>query len=224
MFARLGDGVGVLPGGDRMTAAPPASVTIVPANEASREDLQAVFGPRGDPHRCQCQRYKTPATRWDREWASGPVDERADRLREQTRCGRPEAGTTSGLVAYLDGEPVGWCAVEPRPAYVRLGRVPWAGRAEDRTDAGIWAVTCFVTRTGFRRRGISRALARAAVDFARRRGARALEGYPMLTEPGQEITWGELHVGSRSVFAAAGFAEVGRPTRRRVVMRIDLGG
>jgi len=83
-------------------------------------------------------------------------------------------------------------------------------------------VTCFVTRVGFRRRGISRALARAAVDFARERGARALEGYPMITNPGQEISWGELHVGSRSIFAAAGFAEVSHPTPRRVVMRIDF--
>ena len=143
---------------------------------------------------------------------------------------RPTAGTrssdtTSGLVAYLDGEPVGWCAVEPRSAYPRLlrnCRVPWEGRSEDKTDDSVWAATCFVTRAGFRRRGVSRALARAAVDFARERGARALEGYPMLTEPGQEITWGELHVGSRSIFAAAGFAEISRPTRRRVVMRIDF--
>jgi hypothetical protein len=52
--------------------------------------------------------------------------------------------------------------------------------------------------------------------------ARALEGYPMITHPGQEVTWGELHVGSRSIFAAAGFAEVSRPTLRRVVMRIDF--
>jgi hypothetical protein len=44
----------------------------------------------------------------------------------------------------------------------------------------------------------------------------------MLTEPGKEITWGELHVGSRSIFAAAGFAEVSRPTQRRVVMRIGF--
>ena len=128
-------------------------------------------------------------------------------------------------MAYLAGAPVGWCAVEPRSVYRRLRRdcrVPWVGRAEDKTDDSVWAVTCFVTRAGFRRRGVSRALARAAVDFARERGARAVEGYPMLTEPGQEITWGELHVGSRSIFAAAGFAEVGRPTRRRLVMRIDF--
>ena len=44
----------------------------------------------------------------------------------------------------------------------------------------------------------------------------------MLTEPGQDIAWGELHVGSRSIFAAAGFTEVSRPTLRRVVMRIEL--
>jgi GNAT superfamily N-acetyltransferase len=83
-------------------------------------------------------------------------------------------------------------------------------------------VTCFVTRTGFRRRGISRALARAAVDFARKRGARALEDYPMITQRGQEVMPVELHVGSRSVFADAGFAEVSHPTLRRVVMRIDF--
>ena len=76
-------------------------------------------------------------------------------------------------------------------------------------------MTCFVTRAGFRRRGVSRALVRAAAEFAKARGARAVEGYPMLVQPGQEITWGELHVGSRSIFAAAGFAEVSRPEKRR---------
>jgi GNAT superfamily N-acetyltransferase len=205
-----------------MTKGPANSV--VPANQAWCDDLKAVFGTRGDASKCQCQRYKTRATDWDIAWASVPAAKRATRLREQTRCGQPAARTTSGLVAYLDGEPVGWCAVEPRTAYVRLQNKPlvWAGRAEDKADDGVWAVTCFVTRAGFRRRGVSRALARAAVDFARERGARAIEGYPMITTPGQEITWGELHVGSRSIFTAAGFAEVSRPSLGRVVMRLDL--
>ena len=132
-------------------------------------------------------------------WASVGAEELALRLRAQTDCGHQASRRTSGLVAFLDGEPVGWCAVEPRTAYPRLllrTRVPWEGRSEDKTDDSVWAVTCFVTRTGFRRRGISRALARAAVDFARQRGARAIEGYPMIAQPGQEVTWGELHVGA----------------------------
>jgi GNAT superfamily N-acetyltransferase len=150
------------------------------------------------------------------------AEELASRFRTQTECGHPESGTTSGLVAYLDGEPVGWCAVEPRSAYeglVRNNRVPWEGRTEDRADDGVWAVTCFVTRAGFRRGGVSRALARAAAAFARDRGARAVEGYPITTT---HVISEELHVGTVSIFADAGFTEVSRPTLRRMVMRIDF--
>jgi GNAT superfamily N-acetyltransferase len=153
------------------------------------------------------------------------MEERARRLREQTECGNPGAESTSGLVAYVDGEPVGWCAVEPRTAYpglVRVYRVPWLGRDEDKADDSVWAVTCVFARAGFRGRGIAHALVGAAADRARGCGARAVEGYPMLTRPGQRIAWDEIHVGSRSMFQAAGFAEVSRPSHRRVVMRIDL--
>jgi GNAT superfamily N-acetyltransferase len=189
----------------------------VPANAASCEDLETVFGRRGTASWCRCQRYRLRP----RE-AKFPVEERAGRLREQTACGHPEADTTSGLVAYLDGEPVGWCAVAPRPAYeslVRNARVPWEGREEDRNDEGIWAVTCLLTRVGFRKRGVRRALALAAVDFARERGARALEAYPMTTK---DVIAEELHVGTDDLFAQAGLVEVSRPTLRRVVMRIDF--
>jgi ribosomal protein S18 acetylase RimI-like enzyme len=199
------------------------ALRIVPANEASWEDLQAIFGTRGDASRCQCQWYKMRGSEWDR--GTVPVEERARRLREQTGCGHPDQTATTGLVAYLDGEPAGWCAVEPRTAYVRLRTKPlvWAGRPqEDKDDDRIWAVTCFTVRVGYRRRGISSALAKAAVGFARERGARAIEGYPLRTRPGQQVTWGELFVGSVSVFAGAGFAEVSHPTPRRVVMRIDF--
>jgi GNAT superfamily N-acetyltransferase len=201
-----------------MTATEPA-LSIVPANEASCEDLQTIFGTRGAARTCQCQRYKL---RPREAFRSFPVEERAQRLREQTDCGHRRSGTTSGLVAYLDGEPVGWCAVEPRTAYeglLRTFRVPWEGRAEDKADDSVWAVTCLFTRAGFRKRGISRALARAAVDFARERGARAIEGYPMVTK---DVILEELHVGTEGVFADAGFELVSRPTLRRVVMRIDL--
>jgi GNAT superfamily N-acetyltransferase len=196
------------------------AISVVPADKAGWHDLQAVFGPRGYAARCQCQKFKIRHG----QWRSVSAAERTARLREQIGCGRRKGRGTSGLVAYLDGEPVGWCAVEPRTAYPRLldSPVPWAGRDEDPGDDGVWAVTCFVTRAGFRRRGVSYALALAAVDYARARGARALEGYAMITKPGQEVAWGELYVGSRSIFAAAGLAEVSRPTPRRVVMRIEF--
>jgi GNAT superfamily N-acetyltransferase len=195
------------------------SISVVPANQASCEDLQTVFGTRGAASSCQCQRYKL---RPREAFRSFPVEERVRRLREQTDCGHPESDTTSGLVAYLDQEPVGWCAVEPRPEYeglLRVFRVPWDGRDEDKTDDSVWAVTCLFARAGFRRRGVGRALARAAVAFARERGARAIEAYPIIA---QNAIAEELHVGSPSVFADAGLVEVSRPSVRRLVMRLDF--
>jgi GNAT superfamily N-acetyltransferase len=195
------------------------TISVVPANEATWEDLRVIFGTRGTAARCQCQRFKL---RRRESFGNFPAEERADRLREQTDCGHPGPGPTSGLVAYLDGEPVGWCAVEPRTAYeglIRNNRVPWTDRAEDKSDDSVWAVTCLLTRAGYRKRGVSRALARAAVDFARARGARAIEGYPINTK---NVILEELLVGTVGTFAAAGFTEVSHPTLRRVVMRIDF--
>ncbi|HKA95550.1 MAG TPA: GNAT family N-acetyltransferase [Streptosporangiaceae bacterium] len=198
----------------------PIAVTIVTANNASWADLQAIFGTAGYPGKCYCQRFKA----LDCHWSSLSNQERRSRLREQTHCGDPRARATTGLVAYLGKEPVGWVAVEPRTAYPRLLRLRtvWSGRQEDKGDDGVWAVTCFVTRKGYRKRGITYALAAVTVEFARKQGARALEAYPMITPPGKEITWGELYVGSPQVFAEAGFSEVSRPSPRRVVMRIDF--
>lgn len=193
---------------------------IIPANEAAFDDMKGFFSSRGYHRDCWCQRFKTSA----KEWYLDPFssEARPDRFRAQAQCGNPDATATSGLVAYHSGMVVGWCAVEPRSAYLRLGQTPWKDRDEDMADDTVWAATCFVVHKDFRRQRISYALARAAVDHARREGARALEGYPMITVPGTEITWGELHVGSRSIFEAAGLKEIARPSKRRVVMRIEL--
>lgn len=196
-------------------------LSVVPANQASWPDLQAIFGTTGDPGRCYCQWFKVR----HRDWAAMPETQRRDWLRQQTQCGNAAASATTGLVAYLGGQPAGWVAVEPRTAYSRLIGSPlvWSGRAQDKADAGVWAVTCFVTRRGYRKRGISYALAVAAVDFARQRGARALEAYPVVTSAAKDVSSAQLYVGSRQAFAAAGFTEVSRPRPRRAVMRIDFG-
>lgn len=193
---------------------------IVPANQATWQDLEAIFGTADYPYYCQCQRFKV--TGW--LWRDTSLDERLAMHRASTACGMPEAEHTSGLIAFLDDEPVGWVAVEPRIAYPKLRslRVPWTGRRENKDDDGVWAVTCFCVRKGYRGRGITYHLAQAASDYARERGATAVEGYAMVTEPFVEITWGEVHVGAVQVFAEAGFTQVSAPTKRRRVMRTEF--
>jgi GNAT superfamily N-acetyltransferase len=201
----------------------PSELHIVPANEAAWEDIEAIFGQADYPFHCQCQRFKVSG--W--LWRGTVLEERVAMHRTSTACGDPSAEHTSGLVAYLrdTGEPVGWVAVEPRVDYPKLRtlRVPWTGRAaEDKDDGGVWSVTCFCVRKGHRGRGLTYPLAKAAADHARARGATAVEAYPMVTEPGVEITWGELHVGAVQAFVEAGFHEVSSPTKRRRVVRIDF--
>ncbi|MBB5787126.1 GNAT family N-acetyltransferase [Jiangella mangrovi] len=197
-------------------------VRVVPANEASWHDLGLVFGTADYAARCRCQWFKVEG--WI--WRDSTFDERVEAQQAQTGADDPEAERTSGLVAYVDGDPAGWVAVEPRTAYPKLTRgrspVPWKGRDEDREDDSVWAVTCTIVRREYRGRGLAYHLAAATVGYARDRGARALEAYSMITEPGKEVTWGELFVGARQIYEAAGFTQVSRPTKRRAVMRIDF--
>lgn len=194
-------------------------VHMVPADRAGFDDVQAVFGTHGAAARCLCQRYKLhPHESFGRQ----PVELRAERLRAQISGDDTDGAPSSGLVAFEGEEPVGWCAVEPRRNYcglVRNQKVPWADRDEDRTDPGVWALTCLFVRPGHRRQGISRALVEAAVETARRGGARTIEAYPMTTT---NALTDELHPGLLSTFLEAGFVEVTRPTKRRAVLMLSL--
>lgn len=185
-------------------------ITVRPVTAALFDDVQTIFGVRGQAARCQCQGYRQG---WH-DLHSGDVAGRRELLRDQVAEGH-------GLVAHLDGEPVGWCSVAPRRDYSHLRKTTWNGRSEDPAAPGVWAVTCFVTRAGFRHQGVSRALAAATVDLARAGGARTVEAYPMKPAAGTDVTWGEMHVGALSAFLDAGFRVVHVPSLRRSVVRCD---
>jgi GNAT superfamily N-acetyltransferase len=186
-------------------------IEVLAVDEASFGDVQTVLGTRGQAARCQCQGFRLG-------WYELHSDDR------QGRCEllRDQVAEGYGLLAYLDGEPVGWCSLAPRSDYAYLRKTTWDGRSEDKTDPGIWAVTCFVTRAGFRLQGVSRALAAGTLDLPREHGARAVEAYPMKPAPGKDVPWGELHVGALSSFLAAGYRIVHAPSLRRAVVRYEF--
>lgn len=113
-------------------------------------------------------------------------------------------GPAPGVVAYLDGEPVGWCGVGPRTEFSRLVRSRTIPTVDDRP---VWSVVCFVVRPGYRKRGLTRALLDGAVAHARRCGASAIEGYPV-DAGGRRIHQAAAYVGMLATFEAAGFARV----------------
>ncbi|WP_223690625.1 GNAT family N-acetyltransferase [Leifsonia poae] len=183
--------------------------------EAVRPDLwprvQQVFGEKGDPAGCWCQWFKLTGARF-RELT---VDERSQSLRQ--RIGQDPA---PGVLAWLDGEPAGWAAVEPFSRYPGLARSPITKRTAD-DPADPWAVTCFVVRADARRRGVAGALLAGAVDFAVQHGATVIEGYPVDTAVRPSLTAAERYHGTVSLFEDAGFRIVRRPSTIRAIMRLE---
>lgn len=188
-----------------------------PANEATDEDVASVFD-AGGAHKCRCQGLKVPG--WI--WRDTTQEQRDAAQVEQTGCGTD--GPTSGLIGYVDGEPAGWVAVEPRENYPRIWsrRQPWMRMDPDRE--GVWSVTCFVVRKGHRRAGLMYELAAATVAYGERVGARVLEGYPTEPADGKTVIWDEASVGLLQVFLDAGYEVVASPTLRRRVVRRELAG
>ncbi|MEO7235108.1 MAG: GNAT family N-acetyltransferase [Lapillicoccus sp.] len=186
-----------------------------PANEATREDVDDVFEAAG-ARKCRCQALKAPG--WI--WRDTTQEERDAALLEQTGCGT--SGPTSGLVGYVDGEPAGWVAVEPRESYPRIWARQKSWMRRDPDLEGVWSVTCFVVRKGFRRQGLMYELAPATVDYGRQVGAHVLEGYPTEPVPGKTVIWDEASVGLLQVFLAAGYEIEASPTLRRRVVRHRL--
>ena len=190
-----------------------AGIRIVPVEDAQWDDVRTVFGTRGDPATCWCQFFKLSNAQW-RETEVPAL--------ESALCEQARQSPGPGLIAYADGEPAGWVAVEPRAAYPRLrtSRIVMQGSSESHDDESVWAITCFVVRVGFRRRGIASALLAAAVDRARDSGARVIEAYP--ADPAErKASSAELYHGVLSAFVAAGFEVVSRPKLGRAVVRLE---
>jgi len=122
-----------------------------------------------------------------------------------------------GLLAYLDGEPVGWVSLDRRE---RLDHFEHSRKlkALDRPE-GLWAIVCFVIHKAHRKRGLMGRLLEGALDFARERGARVIEAYPI--EPLGELKSYQGFEGIASVFERAGFLRVGG-TEARPVMRLII--
>jgi GNAT superfamily N-acetyltransferase len=192
------------------------TVRVRSASAVPWADLQLVFATPGDPRTCWCQYFKLPGRAFDATDAA----ELASALRRQVRRADP----TPGLVAYIGDEPAGWVSVEPRVDFPRLlrSRVVVSGSDEERDDASVWSIPCFVVRRAFRRRGVSRALLEAAVDHARSAGARVIEGYPVDVDEHPDVSAATLYHGTRTAFEAAGFVERARPLPGRPVMSLSL--
>lgn len=171
-------------------------------------DLEELFGPNGACGGCWCMFWKLRGRAF--EEAKGHET-------RQMHKSQIDSGIVTGLLAYLDGEVVGWVAVEPRSAYEKLA---YSRALKPVDDQSVWSVTCFFVAKKYRRKGITVELLKAAVAHVQRQGGRIVEGYPVDTRKDMPAPF--IYTGTASAFQNAGFREVARNTPTRPIFRFVI--
>jgi GNAT superfamily N-acetyltransferase len=171
-------------------------------------DLEELFGPNGACAGCWCMFWKLRGKAYD--------EARGLETRQMHKS-IVDAGTVTGLLAYLHGDVVGWVAAEPRPAYPKLAH----SRALKPVDEQpVWSVTCFFVAKKYRRQGITVELLKAAVEHVKKQGGKIVEGYPVETQKDMPAPF--IYTGTASAFQQAGFKEVARRTPTRPIFRFFI--
>ncbi|MBU1493955.1 MAG: GNAT family N-acetyltransferase [Actinobacteria bacterium] len=182
-----------------------AGYEVHPVTPDRRADLLRLFGPNGVSN-CWCAWWLLD----NRGWEEAGADGRRELIERMVADGE-----VPGLLAYADGEPMGWVALGPRYRYARM----MSARSrvyKPLDDDPSWVINCFFMDKGWRGKGVATALLEAAVGYARSQGAERIEGYPKDTSL-RKISNADLFVGSLQMFLEAGFTEVTRVGDRPLV-------
>lgn len=140
--------------------------------------------------------------------------------RQARLAGQIETGPAPGVLAYVDDEAVGWCAVSPRAGQPRLDKGRVSRRLDDCDYDTVWVITCFYVDIAWRHRGLMRPLIKGAVVLAGEQGAQLVEAYPML--PTERTSNADIYVGQLDAFLSCGFRQVAMPLPQRAVVRRNL--
>lgn len=164
-------------------------------------DLASLFEQGGDPKWCWCASFRVRGMTFSKH---SPAENRAV-LEKATRT-NARRGRAPGLIAYRDGEAIGWVSLAPREDFERLEHSTVLARVDDRP---VWSIVCFVVGRKSRGQGVAQALLAAAIDYARDHGATLIEAYPADTGAGR-IPSANAYGGTLSMYERAGFEVVER--------------
>ena len=195
------------------TATEPLQIDVRPATNDRWDDVASILSV-GDGSSCACLYWRLSSS----DYGKVRGKDRRGTMRELTK-----KDPAPGLVAYVGDEAVGWIGLGPRQDFERLVRSRTIQQVD---DVPVWSIVCFITKVGFRRRGVSAALLAGAIEYAREHGAPALEAYPVDPQ-GQRIDVSFAYVGTAGMFERAGFRRVVETAARsarlpRILMRLEL--
>ncbi|HEY6352868.1 MAG TPA: GNAT family N-acetyltransferase [Burkholderiaceae bacterium] len=192
------------------------SLIVRPLTPSRWPDLEAIFNAKGCSvaRGCWCMYYRLSG--------KGPLTRPGEgqRLRAENALQALAArDPPPGLVGYRGKTPVGWVSLGPRGHYAKLANSPVMKSVDDQP---VWSVVCFVVPSEYRKQGVASELLAGAVQYARKRGVRLLEAYPVDKSVASAAQASGF--GSKRMFDEAGFEEVVRRRPDRPVVRLKLVG
>ena len=176
-----------------------------PLTQKLWRDFELLFGKHGACGGCWCTYWKLRG----KDFSQNTGD-----AARQMQKAVVDSKTVPGLLAYSEGYPVGWIAVEPRKSYPRLEH---SRTLKSIDEQEVWSITCFFVEKKHRHKGITVELLKAAVDYVKSQGGKIVEGYPVEVYKNQPDVF--MYTGIASTFTQAGFNESVRNSPLRPIFR-----
>lgn len=191
------------------TALPQDAFEFRPATVRQWGDLQALFSQMGQSRGCWCMWWRLKRAEFSAQYGEGNR-----RALQQIVA----SGQVPGILAYHQGQAVGWCSVAPREAFPVLDRSHTLKRVDGQP---VWSIVCFFVAPSYRGRGLSEALIRAAIAYAEENGATMVEAYPAIPENSADPD-AAVYTGVITTFERLGFREVARRSPIRAILRYAI--
>jgi GNAT superfamily N-acetyltransferase len=190
------------------------ALTVRPLTPDRFGDLEAIFDAKGCSvaRGCWCMYYRVSGkSDWTR-----PSDKQRRNSKDALKA-LAAHDPPPGLIGYRGKTPVSWISLGPREDYAKLAKSPVMRPVDEQP---VWSIVCFVVPSEFRRQGVAREMLAGAVRYAKKRGVKLLEAYPVdRSEPkAADASW----FGSKRMFDEAGFDEVARRRPDRPVVRLHV--
>ncbi|MEL7003372.1 MAG: GNAT family N-acetyltransferase [Bacteroidota bacterium] len=184
-----------------------SKLTFQPLTKDNWNKFLELFGEKGAGANCWCMHFRLSKS--DHEEGK-ENDGNKNAMKELVWNDKP-----TGLLAFYEDIPVAWCAFSPREDFIRLQN----SRVHKPIDhKKVWSVPCTFVKKEFRKNGVSIALLKGLVNYAKKQGIKTVEAYP--TIPTQEkLPDGFAWIGLYKSFEKAGFKIVDKTSKHRPMVR-----
>jgi GNAT superfamily N-acetyltransferase len=169
-------------------------------------DFEKLFGKNGAYGGCWCMWWRITRSQFEKQHGEG---------NRQAMKELVWSDEVPGILAYVEGEAVGWCSLGPREKFGSLNRSPVLKRLDERP---VWSIVCFYVAKSFRNQGLMKELIQGAIEYVKEKGGEIVEAYPTQPKAGQLLPVSS-YMGISDVFEEAGFVECKRPSSSKVIMR-----